>query len=449
MTDVMPEASGPALVSKPVAADPGGMVATRVPSAGPLAALARSGPFARWMPALRAYPVNGVEDFDSRRWIRARIAAVVILGFLINPVRTALSSDWSLPGQILALVAVAAFAACFLTVFWRNTPAMHGNRAPWALTGALVIGGALVPVFGRTYLAVLTYFMLSMLLFNCRTSRWPFIVLGVPTAAYLADWWVLGEPPMKPLGLAVQAVLIGTVQAAFYQQIAAKLELRRARAELARLAVTEERLRIARDLHDILGQRLSAVSLKAELAARLAPRDADRAAAEMIEVAGVARAALADVRETVSGYRQMSLAGEVETARALMTAGRIELAATICEMPAPLDECAGWVVREAITNVIRHSAAKRCEIHAVNHAGTVIVEVRDDGGGDSAGFAFGNGLTGLAERVDLAGGVLTTVRDRGSFVVRATFGEICVRTAAAREAAVRRVPMVAAQASAG
>ena len=90
----------------------------------------------------------------------------------------------------------------------------------------------------------------------------------------------------------MQTLLIGAVQAAFYQQIRAKVELRRARADLARLAVTEERLRIARDLHDILGQRLSAVSLKAELAARLVERDPDRAAAEMGEVAAVARAAL-------------------------------------------------------------------------------------------------------------------------------------------------------------
>jgi two-component system sensor histidine kinase DesK len=383
----------------------------------------------------RPYPANAVDEWGSRRWLRARVAALVLLGFLLAPVRSTLSSGWSVPEKVLVLAAVAGFAACFVVVFWRNTPRLHSNRAPWAIVAALAIGVPLVVVFDASFLAVLTYFVMSMLLFNCRTSRWPAIVLGVPALAYVADRWVLGETHMKPIELAVQALLIGTVQAAFYQQISAKTELRRARAELARLAVTEERLRIARDLHDILGQRLSAVSLKAELAARLAPRDAERAAAEMIEVAAVARAALADVRDTVSGYRQMSLAGEVETARALLTAGRIELDASICDMPAPLDECAGWVVREAVTNVIRHSVAKRCEIRAVRHAAAVIVEVRDDGGTETTAFSFGNGLTGLAERVDLAGGVLATVRDRGSFVVRATFGEACVRSAAARDAA--------------
>jgi two-component system sensor histidine kinase DesK len=367
--------------------------------------------------------------------MRARIGALVVLCFLLNPVRTTTLSAWSLPEKALVLAAVAVFGACFLTVFWRNTPTLHANRAPWAIVGALVIGGLLVAVFGASFLGVLAYFLMSMLLFNCRTAWWPHIVLGVPLGAFIVSRWILDEAAMRPIGLAVQVLLVGAIQAAFYQQIAAKTELRRARADVARLAVTEERLRIARDLHDILGQRLSAVSLKAELAARLAPRDAERAAAEMIEVAAVARAALADVRATVSGYRQMSLCGEVETARALLTAGGIEMDVAVAAMPAALDECAGWIVREAVTNVIRHSAAKHCEIRAIHAADAVIVEVRDDGGGDSEAMAFGNGLTGLAERVHNAGGALTTARDRGWFVVRATFGEACVRAAAARDAA--------------
>src|SRR5439155_22176747 len=126
-------------------------------------------------------------------------------------------------------------------------------------------------------------------------------------------------------------LIVGGLQAAFFGQIQNAVRWRLARADLARLAVAEERLRIARDLHDVLGQRLSAMALKSELAARLVGTDPARAEAEMTEVGEVARGALDEMRATVSGYRGTSLAGETRTAAALLGASGV--ATTVSAVP--------------------------------------------------------------------------------------------------------------------
>jgi two-component system sensor histidine kinase DesK len=185
--------------------------------------------------------------------------------------------------------------------------------------------------------------------------------------------------------------------------------------------VSEERLRIARDLHDVLGHRLAAIALKSDLARRLLPGDPDRAATEMAEAGAVAREALDEVRATVSGFREASLAGELGTARALLVAAGVEpvVLAPDRELPRAAAEVAGWVVREGVTNVVRHAHASRVRIKVV--AGDpVVVEVADDGRGLSdPGVCRGNGLTGLTERVSAAGGRLEVGAVDGMFRLRA------------------------------
>ena len=387
--------------------------------------------------ARRLYIDVVVDDLSPYRWIRARISGLFFLGFLGVPVSTIVHSDRPAPDKVLILALVASYASCFAAVIWRNTPRMHERRATYAVLASLVLGAPLIVLFGHGWLAAMSYFTTAMLLFNFGIRWWPYIVVGIPFTEVAIGRYALGDNSSRPLTTALQVLLIGAIQAAFYQQVAAKIELRRVRADLARLAVSEERLRISRDLHDILGQELSALSLKAELAARLATRDAERAAAEMVEVAAVARAALADVRETVSGYRKMSLCGETDTARALLTAAGIKTDIDIQELPAPLDSCSAWLIREAVTNVIRHAGASRCQIRAVRTLTSVVIEVRDDGGTASAALSYGNGLTGLAERVRSESGELTCARDGAWFVLRATFDEAAVRSAAGRLAAQR------------
>ncbi|MBV9683139.1 MAG: hypothetical protein JO046_15235 [Solirubrobacterales bacterium] len=173
-------------------------------------------------------------------------------------------------------------------------------------------------------------------------------------------------------------------------------ELSEARGELARMAVAEERERFARDLHDLLGHSLSVIALKAELAGRMlmdrptgaAPEAGvlDRAATEVRELEQVARTALGEVREAVSGYRQPTLAGELAGARMALAAAGIE--ADVQEAHVPLDPAVeavlAWTVREGATNVIRHSGARHCTLRITTSLSDAGVEVIDDGVGDSA-----------------------------------------------------------------
>lgn len=177
-------------------------------------------------------------------------------------------------------------------------------------------------------------------------------------------------------------------------------ELDRARAELARTAVAAERERFARDLHDLLGHSLSVIAIKAELAGRLLPRAPERAAGEVAELESVARCALREVREAVSGYRRPTLEGELEGARmALAAAGIVaEIERSRKSLRPEVEAVLAWAVREGATNVIRHSGARRCEVRVRGGSAEAGVEILDDGRGTGAPAAVGNGLAGLRER---------------------------------------------------
>jgi two-component system sensor histidine kinase DesK len=230
-------------------------------------------------------------------------------------------------------------------------------------------------------------------------------------AGIAAVTWVLGAP--AGLGsFVIPAVALGLWATAFVSQVSTVAELRAAREELARLAVAEERLRFARDLHDLLGHSLSLITLKNELAGKLLPASPEQAAKEIHEAEAVARRALREVREAVAGYRQPTLVEELHGAEEMLTAAgiacRIENVAGL--LPKSIEAMLAWVVREGTTNVIRHSHARHCTIRLVREDGTVRVEVRDGGiarevpRDQTDGSSGGNGLAGLAERVaDLAG----------------------------------------------
>jgi two-component system, NarL family, sensor histidine kinase DesK len=185
-------------------------------------------------------------------------------------------------------------------------------------------------------------------------------------------------------------------------------ELRQTRAELARVAVAGERLRIARDLHDLLGQSLSLITLKAELSRRMVGADADAAEREMAELEQVARQSLRDVRAAVAGYRQPELAAELGVARQLLAAAGVSCQITTpagLGLPADVDTVLAWTVREGVTNVARHARATRAGVTVTTSDDRVVAEITDDGSGPAGGKA-GSGLAGLGERVRQLGGNL-------------------------------------------
>jgi two-component system sensor histidine kinase DesK len=199
--------------------------------------------------------------------------------------------------------------------------------------------------------------------------------------------------------------------------------LRSAREELARLAVSEERLRFARDLHDLLGHSLSLITLKSELAGRLLPQEPEKAEAEIRDIEEVARQALGEVREAVAGYRRPTLeeelAGAGEMLEAAGIACRIENEAGV--LPNAVDIVLAWAVREGTTNVIRHSRARHCRILLARDGEEVYAEITDDGDGCQSenGGDSGSGLSGLSERVaTLAGHVEAGSQPDGGFRLR-------------------------------
>jgi two-component system sensor histidine kinase DesK len=205
----------------------------------------------------------------------------------------------------------------------------------------------------------------------------------------------------------------GFVVIAFIRSMAMSQELRAAREQMAAsMAVAEERLRIARDLHDLLGHSLSLIALKSELAGRLALQSPERAASEIRDIENAARTALAEVREAIADYRQSTLGSEVASARRLLAAAGIDYRYegaddARLDLPPPVEASLAWTVREGVTNVIRHSHARHCVIRLTRSPTEIAVEIEDDGVGaeasDAAG-ASGSGLRGLAQRVAALGG---------------------------------------------
>ncbi|WP_143116052.1 sensor histidine kinase [Lentzea xinjiangensis] len=191
-------------------------------------------------------------------------------------------------------------------------------------------------------------------------------------------------------------------------------------------AVTAERVRVARDLHDLLGYSLSAIKLKSELAHRIVTdrpdRDWDFVREHIIEILDITHSALADVRSLARAYRPLSLADTSDSAKAMLAASNIDVRVELDHDPLPetVETVLSAVLCEAVTNVLRHSDASTCTIGVRQRGATVLLDVINDGAADRAASADCNGVRNQAERVRAAGGTFTArhVGD-GSFHVHA------------------------------
>ncbi|GAB3896640.1 hypothetical protein GCM10027612_51410 [Microbispora bryophytorum subsp. camponoti] len=227
-------------------------------------------------------------------------------------------------------------------------------------------------------------------------------------------------------GAALTTFLAGITTYGFRRMGEVIEELGRTREKLAVAAVSAERLRFSRDLHDLLGHTLSMVVVKAEAVRRLAPRDTEAAMRHAADIEAIGRQALTEVREAVTGYRDASLAFELDSARAALATAGVDCVVKESgpALSRETDMLLSWVVREGITNVVRHSGARRCVITLRRDRDPVLVEITDDGPGDdgaggAAGEEDGSGLRGLRERLAAAGGRLTAARLPQGFVLTA------------------------------
>ncbi|HZB97507.1 MAG TPA: sensor histidine kinase [Candidatus Sulfotelmatobacter sp.] len=289
----------------------------------------------------------------------------------------------------LLLAALAALALCLALAYDDVMP----RGVPYHLMFVVIAATVVLPSLpAACAIAATTAAAVSLYAFQ---SGWGALAAG----------WEFAVAPFAIVGFSM--ILIGRL-------VVTVRDLEAAREEIARLAVSEERLRFARDLHDLLGHSLSAIALKTALAARLLPEvpEAGRAEREIRDAEGIARGALKEVRAAVAGYRRPALAEELEGARGMLEAAGIDfrLVDEAGELPPRTDAVLAWAVREGTTNAIRHSGAGRCEIRLRRRAGGVEAEMADDGrgpeGGGKATDNPGSGLSGLAERVAAEGGAL-------------------------------------------
>ncbi|GAB47315.1 sensor histidine kinase [Mobilicoccus pelagius] len=322
----------------------------------------------------------------------------VWLGFLVFPAMAVWASPYGLGLRVAGMLALLAFAGVFVYgcgACWSESASARRPLAHWLFAVLLVLTAALVPFVGIGVLA-LAPFLVSFLAFT-----WPvrmgLLAAGVVWVAVACTAWIghAGEDWGNLF------VILGIVSvSSFATRIANTRGLEYDRAMDA-LRLADERERVARDVHDVLGHSLTVVAVKAELAERLLEVDVDRARNELAEIRALTRTALAEVRETVGGLRVAALADEIDSARtALGGAGiRADLPHDLSVVDPRHRTVLAWVLREAVTNVVRHSGARACRVSLGER--TLVVE--DDGRG-LRGRREGNGIRGLRERVEGVGG---------------------------------------------
>jgi two-component system sensor histidine kinase DesK len=306
------------------------------------------------------------------------------------------------PKLILSLAGALVFFALYMRLTWLCARRLATGAPPLHLS----------PVALWAPIILMTALSLALTLWNGQDWGGLFIYTATCAAGWLptreAAPTIAGLVALVIIGVSIHAGLAAAISPAAFVAIPGFVVI----ATVRSMAVAEERLRIARDLHDLLGHSLSLIALKSELAGRLALQSPERAASEIRDIENAARTALAEVREAIADYRQSTLMSELAGARELLAAAGIAYRYegaddTRLDLPAPVEAALAWTVREGVTNVIRHSHARHCAIHLTRAATEIAVEVEDDGVGaptDDAVGADGSGLRGLAQRIAAIGG---------------------------------------------
>ncbi len=357
----------------------------------------------------------------DRRQRRAKMLWIGIwLIFMAAPVRDLVDGGHGTAATVLGALGLTAFVGCYLALVFRYTARVHEWRAVYAtFTVLLVLAVALALGMGTAWLGLFVYAAVSAgAALPMRRAVW--IIPAITVTMMAIGMRDTGAADLFP-GLGVTTLLVGFAMTGVRQLIRTTVELRQARATVAQLAANEERLRLARDLHDLLGHSLSLITLKSELAGRMLPAHPDKAAQQVADIEQVSRQALVDVREAVTGYRRLTLAGQLAGARTALAAAGVDADVPL-EPPGPgaapdeeREAALAWALREAVTNVVRHSGARRCAVTLTRRqtlAGPVLeLAVEDDGVGPASGAGpgssgHGNGLTGLTERLEAVGGTL-------------------------------------------
>ncbi|NBH11619.1 sensor histidine kinase [Amycolatopsis sp. SID8362] len=344
------------------------------------------------------------------RW--SVMSVVFLLPFLVPVTRGLLAEPGVSVEAVLTGVLIYTYALCYAIFpffFQRERPVKLAFGITMNVLGVATLATTSASGFVLLYGTAVLVFLLP--------AAWS-VILDVGAVAagavvllvegrFLADYGDLITVASVTLAMFFMANLVRAVR-----------RLERANEEIATLAVANERQRVARDLHDLLGHSLTTITVKAGLARRVLESSGDipRTVEEIREIESLTRSALSDVRATVSEYREVSLSAELVGARAALRAAEIDadLPHAVDNVRPELQNTFGYVLREAVTNVLRHSGAKQVKVRL----GDTWLEIEDDG--RATGVVAGNGLRGLSERLAAVGGALrTSARPGGGLLVRA------------------------------
>ncbi|HET9141687.1 sensor histidine kinase, partial [Actinophytocola sp.] len=351
------------------------------------------------------------------------IVAVVFFCFCGLALLYVIDSGESLPSVLVAVCVLTALLG--LQVFYFSRPGTDLRSRTSYLMLALQAALVYLPVlqYSDSWLAMPSLLAGTALLVLPRAFAWTLVALIVASTI----WWdtVLSGSVWDGIyvGISVLAFSLGVYGLSRLAGLIA--ELHAARTELAKAAVAHERLRFTRDLHDLLGQRLSELAPKGELARRVLERDPDRAGHELAEMLDIARRALADVRSVARGYRELNLDEASRAATSVLAAADVDVRMELkhAELPVPIRSLIAEVLREGATNILRHSEAERCEFQLRQSGNQVSLDIVNDGAdpADVTGFRAGSGIGALANRVGELGGELTAGLDPdGRFRLRVT-----------------------------
>lgn len=341
---------------------------------------------------------------NVERWTRIGRGFMVAWVLFVVPTAAAVLASGLQPPQEAAAFGFAVWGVVWVWIWLRT--AGHNPVAEAvglvAITVLLTMFTLIQPTPGGTFLVF--SFIVAGACFPLRRALW---VIGGLTLLQIVLAVIRLTDLASTLNGLINSVLVGGVGIGARLLWQSYRELVAAREEIARLAVSEERLRFSRDLHDLLGQSLAVLVLKSELVAKQMPSNTDESTRlELRDLARVARKSLNDVREAAAGYRRPSLSMEVGNARNALRAAGIGLLVedTLGRVAAEPDSVLAWCLREGVTNVLQHSGAKNCLLKLSRTDGSASLELADDGRGAANLDGGGVGLIGLRERVELAGG---------------------------------------------
>jgi two-component system, NarL family, sensor histidine kinase DesK len=378
----------------------------------------------------------------SQRWFFAGIWLV----YLVSPVADLFGHGHGVLWIAGGLAIAAAFCVIYLITVCNCS--RWPRQALWGLVAIAVLAALACVVYGQAWTPLWIYvsaaagMVLAAPAYGRGTAWRGVFAVG---ACYVFFSWLTHAGTAEFLAVLLPVLLVGVIMIGFREQIQLMNDLTQARETVAKLAANEERLRLARDMHDLTGQSLSTITLKSELAAKRLARlpasaERDTVLGDLGDIGRVSRQTLHDIREAVSGYRRPTLAIETITARNALEAAGIGLdddpGLTLRSgtFDADAEAVLAWCLREAVTNVVRHSGARSCQIRLIEHPGELSLEITDDGrglpgpaeasapslGADAPEASQGAGLRGMSERLSAVGGRLSVGSAGHGFRLTAT-----------------------------